>query len=227
MSNFLSVAIGKKLIVSLTGLFLISFICIHMGVNLLLIFDSSGRLFNIGANFMGTNPIIMVIEPILGLGFLIHICWTLYICIGNLRARPVRYAKSNASQSSSWASKNMVILGLLILTFLAIHLYNFYYPIKFDHGSMPPEVTIDGVSMHNTYALVAGLFMQSNVYCLLYMLGSILLGLHLSHGFWSAFQTIGLNNKIWIPRIKFVSYLFAVLIGAGFAIIPLYFMIKF
>ena len=227
MSNFLSVAIGKKFIVSISGLFLMMFICVHLGINLLLIFDDTGRLFNIGADFMATNPIVKIVEPILGLGFLIHICWTLYICLGNLKARPVKYAKSNASQSSNWASKNMVILGLLICTFLIVHLWNFYYPIKFDHELMPPEAIVDGVAMHNTYALVAGLFTQSTIYCLLYMLSGVLLGLHLSHGFWSAFQTVGLNNKIWMPRLKFVAYVFAFIVGAGFASIPLYFMIKF
>lgn len=226
MSNFLSVAIGRKFIVSISGIFLMLFICVHLGANLLLIFDDSGELFNLGANFMATNPLIKVIEPILALGFLVHIIWTFYVSYLNYKARPVRYTESNASYSSSWASRNMLVLGSLILVFLVIHLWNFYYIIKFDHESML-TTEIDGVVMHDTYALVAGLFKASNIYCIIYIVAGILLGLHLSHGFWSAFHTLGFSNKIWISRLQFIGQIFAFMIAAGFVIIPLYFMIKF
>lgn len=226
MSNFLTVAIGRKFIVSISGIFLMLFICVHLGVNLLLIFDDSGELFNQGANFMATNPFIKIMEPVLGLGFLIHIIWSLYVSYTNYRARPVRYAQSNASYSSSWASRNMLILGSLVLVFLVIHLMNFYYIIKFNYESML-STEIDGIAMHDTYRLVAGLFKASTVYCIIYMLGAILLGLHLSHGFWSSFHTLGFSNKNWISRLQVIGRIFAVIIAAGFAIIPLYFMIKF
>lgn len=226
MSNFLSVAIGRKFIVSISGIFLMLFICVHLGANLLLILDDSGELFNLGANFMATNPLIKVIEPILALGFLVHIIWTFYVSYLNYKARPVRYTESNASYSSSWASRNMLVLGSLILVFLVIHLWNFYYIIKFDHESML-TTEIDGVVMHDTYALVAGLFKASNIYCIIYIVAGILLGLHLSHGFWSAFHTLGFSNKIWISRLQFIGQIFAFMIAAGFVIIPLYFMIKF
>jgi succinate dehydrogenase / fumarate reductase cytochrome b subunit len=175
---------------------------------------------------MATNPLIKVIEPILALGFLVHIIWTFYVSYLNYKARPVRYTESNASYSSSWASRNMLVLGSLVLVFLVIHLWNFYYIIKFDHGSML-TTEIDGVVMHDTYALVAGLFKASNIYCIVYIVAGILLGLHLSHGFWSAFHTVGFSNKIWISRLQFVGQIFAFIIAAGFMIIPLYFMIKF
>ena len=226
MSNFLSVAIGRKFIVSISGLFLMMFICVHLGANLLLIFDDSGELFNQGANFMATNPLIKVIEPILALGFLVHIIWTFYVSYLNYKARPVRYAQSNASYSSSWASRNMLILGSLVLVFLVIHLWNFYYVIKFNYESML-STEIDGVVMHDTYTLVAGLFKASMGYCIVYIIGGLLLGLHLSHGFWSSFQTIGFSNKIWLSRLQFIGQIFAIIVAAGFSIIPLYFMIKF
>ena len=91
MSNFLTSSIGKKVIMSLSGLFLISFLCVHLALNLLLIFDNSGALFNQGAHFMATNPIIKIIEPILAIGFIIHIIWASVLTLQNQKARPVKY----------------------------------------------------------------------------------------------------------------------------------------
>ncbi len=88
-------------------------------------------------------------------------------------------------------------------------------------------VTVDGIVMEDTYTLVAGLFKDSVAYCILYILGGLLLGLHLSHGFWSAFQTLGLNNKYWMKRLQVIGRIYAILVALGFSAIPLYFLIKF
>lgn len=226
MSNFLTASIGRKFIMSISGLFLIMFICVHLGINLLLVFDDSGELFNLGANFMATNPMIKVMEPVLALGFIIHILWSFVISYQNYKARPVGYAKSNAAYSSSWASRNMLVLGALVLVFLVLHIMNFFYVIKFDPHSMS-VATVDGVEMHDSYTLVAGLFKTNVVYCLVYVVGAILLGFHLTHGFWSAFHTIGFSNNNWLPRLQFVGKIFAILVAIGFSVIPLYFLIKF
>ena len=226
MSNFLTASIGRKFIMSISGMFLMVFVCLHLGVNLLLIFDDSGDLFNVAANFMATNPFIKIMEPVLGLGFLVHIVWSFMISYKNYKARPVRYAVSNAAYSSSWTSRNMLIMGALVLVFLIMHMLNFFYVIKFDPESMAP-VEVGGVDMHDTYSLVTGLFKSSIVYCFLYVLGGVLLGLHLSHGFWSSFQTLGFNNKIWMKRLIVIGQVFATLIAVGFSSIPLYFLIKF
>lgn len=226
MSNFLTASIGRKFLMSITGLFLMMFILVHLGLNLLLIFDDSGELFNLGANFMATNPAIKIMEPILGLGFVVHIIWSFIVSIQNMKARPVRYAVSQQSYSSTWASRNMLILGSLVLVFLVLHIYNFFYVIKFDPHSMSTAV-VNGVEMEDTYTLVAGLFKSSVVYCLVYVVAGLLLGLHLAHGFWSAFQTVGLANKVWIKRLQFVAKVFAFVVALGFSIIPLYFLIKF
>ena len=224
MSNFLTSSIGKKFIMSISGLFLMMFIIVHLGINLLLVFDDSGELFNLGANFMATNPAIRIMEPILALGFIVHILWSLVVSFQNMKARPTGYNQSK--NSSNWASRNMLILGSLIFVFLVMHIYNFFYIIKFDHNALL-EVNIDGVVMHDTYSLVAGLFKSSVVYCILYVLGGALLGLHLGHGFWSAFQTIGFANKIWLKRLQVIGKIFAIIVAVGFSIIPLYFLIKF
>ena len=148
MSNFLGSSIGKKIIMAVTGLFLVMFITVHLTLNLMLIFDDSGELFNLAANFMSTNPMIKVMEPVLALGFIVHIILSAILTIQNRKARPVRYAVTSPGNSSSWASRNMFILGGLILVFLIIHMVNFFYYIKFDHEFMHANYTtmIDGVS---------------------------------------------------------------------------------
>jgi succinate dehydrogenase / fumarate reductase cytochrome b subunit len=226
MSKFLLASIGRKFLMSITGLFLIMFIAVHLSINLLLIFDDSGELFNQGAHFMATNPLVKIMEPLLGLGFLIHIIWSFFLEIQNWRARPIKYNKQNLSGSSTWASRNMLILGALVLVFLVVHLINFFWVIKFDPESMQ-TVTIHGTEMEDSYSLVAGLFKASWIYDIFYIIGGILLGIHLSHGFWSAFQTLGLNNKHWMKRWKTIGTIYAFIVAVGFSVIPLYFLIKF
>jgi succinate dehydrogenase / fumarate reductase cytochrome b subunit len=211
---------------SLTGLFLISFLVIHLTLNLFLTFDDSGNLFNLAAHFMATNPAIRIIEPLLALGFVIHIIWSGWITLENMRARPQKYEYSD--QLLSWwaPSKNMFILGGLVLVFLVIHLTNFYVKMKFTGDPLLNSVSIGGVEMHNAYGLVSHLFLNP-VYDFLYMAGGILVGLHISHGFWSAFQTIGFSNQIWLKRLKLLAITAGIVFAVGFSYIPLYFMIKF
>lgn len=225
MSKFLTASIGRKFLMSISGIFLMLFLIVHLTVNLMLILDDSGELFNIAAHFMVTNPIIRVVEPLLGLGFLIHIVWSFYLEYQNWRARPLKYNKKNTGVSSSWASRNMLILGALVLVFLVIHIINFYWVLRFTNGVQ--EITIGGEHMENTYSLVAGLFKTNIVYDIIYVVGAILLGLHLSHGFWSSFHTLGLSNENWMGRLQVIGKVYAVLIVAGFSVIPLYFLIKF
>lgn len=228
MSNFLTSSIGKKFILSLSGLFLIAFLCVHLALNLLLIFDNSGDLFNIGAHFMATNPIIKIVEPILAIGFILHIVLASILTIQNQKARPIKYAMRNQGGNCEWSSRNMYILGAVVLIFLAVHLYNFWWNIKFPTLGTPlTETTVDGVVMEDTYLLVSSLFKTSVIYCLLYILGGIFLGLHLTHGFWSAFQSIGFCNQIWRKRLECLAKIFAFIIAIGFCIIPLYFMLGF
>lgn len=218
MSKFLTASIGRKFVMSLSGLFLMVFIAVHLGLNLLLIFDNTGELFNEGAHFMATNPLIKIMEPILGLGFLIHILWSFFLEYQNWKARPVKYAKKNMSGASSWASRNMLIIGSLVLVFLVLHIIDFFWVIKFS----PEEIER---LPKGDYDLVAGLFKESISAGILYIIGAILLGLHLSHGFWSSFQTLGLNNKYWLKRWQIIGQIYAVVVAVGFSVIPLYFML--
>ena len=226
MSSFISASIGRKFLMSITGLFLISFLCIHLTLNLFLTFDDSGQLFNLAAHFMATNPLIRIMEPILAIGFVVHIIWSGWITLENMRARPQKYAYGD--QLLKWwePAKNMFILGAMIMIFLMIHITNFYIKMKWTGDPLLKEVIVGGVEMHNAYALVSNLFL-SRVYDLLYITGGILVGLHIGHGFWSAFQTIGFTNQIWLKRLKFLAVAVGIIFAAGFSYIPIYFMIKF
>ncbi len=227
MSSFLSASIGRKVFMSLTGLFLILFLCVHLTVNLMLIFDDTGKLFNVAAHFMATNPFVRTIEPILALGFIIHIIWSGWITLENMRARPRGYSVSDKLLHWWLPSKNMFILGGLVLIFTVIHLFDFWVKMRFTGNPLLNLPTGLGPEIHNSYALVSGLFINYLAYDFLYIAGSILVGLHITHGFWSAFQTIGFNNSIWMKRLKNISTFFGYLFAIGFAAIPLYFIIKF
>jgi succinate dehydrogenase / fumarate reductase, cytochrome b subunit len=194
-----------------------------------LIFDDEGDLFNMAAHFMATNPMIKIMEPVLAIGFIVHIVWSLIITLQNMKARPVRYEKTSQGINSTWASRNMLILGGLIFVFLGIHIYNFWYHMKIVKDLAETTVVQAGVhvEMENAYLLVSELFKNSVGYCLFYIAGAILLGLHITHGFWSAFQTIGLNNQIWRKRLYLVAQVIGYVFMVGFSAIPLYFMIKF
>jgi len=222
MSKFFTSSIGQKFFMSITGLFLMTFLLVHLTINSLLLFGD-GTLFNEAANFMSSNPLMKVIEPILALGFILHIIYAGYITLKNQMARPQGY-KVASKTKASWASKNMFILGSLILIFLVIHLANFFWKVKFGTVS---AITIEGRELHDVYGLVAGLFKGWWWYDVLYILGAIFLFLHLTHGFWSAFQTIGWDNEKWMPRLKTISYIYAIIVAGGFAFIPLYFLVKY
>lgn len=223
MKGFLSSSIGKKLLMSLSGLFLIVFLLVHLGLNLTMLFDPlDGSVYNKAANFMGTNPLMKVMEPILALGFFLHILYGIIVQLNNWKARGNnKYAVVNQKDSSTWASRNMIWLGVFVFAFLAIHIYNYYAVLKF---GQPPTINVDGVEMHNTFKLVTDVF-EIWWYDLIYIIGFIALGLHLHHAFWSAFQTLGLNNKIWRRRLEVIGDIYTILVVVGFTIIPLYFLI--
>jgi succinate dehydrogenase / fumarate reductase cytochrome b subunit len=224
MSKVVSSSIGKKFFMSITGFFLVVFVAVHLTANLSLLFGPDA--FNVVSNFMGTNPIIQIMQPVLALGFIVHIIYASVLTLQNQKARgSENYAKVVNSRQSSWASKNMYVLGGLVLVFLGLHLINFFWKLKVTGSPLLNEVEIDGVKMENAYALVVGLFKNGTlgyVYSGLYILGAILLGFHLSHGFWSAFQTIGWSNDKWRVRLTVIGNLYAVAIALGFAIIPIF-----
>jgi len=220
MKGFFNSSIGKKLIMSLSGLFLIVFLLVHLTVNSFMLFGQEA--FNIGAHFMATNPLIKIMEPILAAGFIVHIVYSLILGFQNLKARPVKYAVENTSRTSTVAALNMLVLGGLVSVFLVIHLINFYFKMKF--GEMT-TVFLEGVAMDDAYSLAVETFSRW-YYVLLYVLGAFFLMLHLSHGFQSAFQTVGLNNENWRKRWSAIGNVFSAIFGLGYSGIAVIMFVK-
>jgi succinate dehydrogenase / fumarate reductase cytochrome b subunit len=231
MSNLLTTSIGKKLLMSVSGLFLILFLFVHLTLNSFLLLDKVlgfkevGQMFNAGVHFMGTNPLIKVIEPMLALGFLVHIIYSVILTIQNMKARgPQSYASGNKTSNVEFASQNMLVLGIVIFSFLAVHIMNFYMRMKgfivWDAGEVEFPFFGSMAKGENAYALVHETFKILPI-VILYIVGSVALAFHLSHGFWSSFQTIGWNNSKWMPRLKWISNIVAIVIGGGFSVIAL------
>ncbi len=220
MSNFLNSSIGKKFLMSLSGLFLITFLLVHLVVNSMILFDSSGELFNRVAHFMGTNPIIKIVEPVLAIGFVLHIIYASILTLQNQWARPVGYKKHQLGNSSKWASRNMYILGAVVLTFLVIHIINFFWKMKFTGHELLEQDVVGGIE--NAYLLVTTLFIEWWWIDLIYVVGAIALGFHLSHAFWAAFQTLGLSDDRWRKRLDILGLAYTILVAGGFALIPVW-----
>lgn len=212
-SNFIQSSLGKKLLMGLTGLFLISFLVVHATLNSFIFAGDGGELFNLGAHFMATNPIIRIVEIVLFIGIVLHIVQALVLTLKNQKARPVKYAVNDGKANSKWYARSMGILGSLLLMFLVIHLSHFWVGTK--------AAQFDGtIDEHNTYIEIIEVF-QNPLLVLVYLLGVISLGYHLAHGFQSAFQTLGLNHPKYTPLIKTLGLWFSILITAVFAAMPL------
>lgn len=218
MKGFLKTSIGKKLFMSLTGIFLVLFLLVHAGCNFAMLIGADA--YNLVCHFM-TNPVIKVIEPILGLGFLLHICYALILSVQNRKARGNnRYAVVDQSKSSKWASRNMLLLGLILFCILVLHLATVWAKVKGLVGELP-VISIDGVEMENVYDHVVAQFQTWQAF--VYVVLAIALWVHLNHGFWSAFQTIGLSNDLWRKRLEVIGNIYSTIVCLIFAIIPLYF----
>lgn len=217
LTQTLSSSLGKKVLMSLTGLFLILFLAVHLAGNLQLLLSDEGRAFNIYAHTMANNPLIRIISIGNFIFIGLHVIVSLFLSIKNKKSRPVGYAVSTKDSQSIWASRNMGILGTLILIFIIIHLKGFWYEFKF--GSVS-EVMYDGMKYLDGYSVVK--FAFSNImYVVLYVVCMVALAFHLSHGFSSAFQTLGLNHKKYTPTIREVGMGFAILVPVLFALIPI------
>jgi succinate dehydrogenase / fumarate reductase, cytochrome b subunit len=216
----LTSSIGKKLVMSLTGLFLCSFLVIHLSGNILALLPDDGKTFNAFTTFMENNLLIRTLEILLFAGFIIHIWQACVITRHNAGVRPVKYEVSRANENSKWYSRNMGILGSLILVFLVIHLKGFFWEIRFGH-----EVKTDVDGTINLYPEVVQTF-QYLPYTLLYVAAMFSLGYHLLHGFQSAFRSLGIMHKKYTPIIRGVGIVYTYVITGGFIIIPIVIYIK-
>ena len=193
---------------ALAGMFLLTFLPIHFIINLLLL-KNDPVPFNKAAHFMATFPVIKIVEVVLIAAILIHIGWGIFLQIQNWLARPVGYASGQKSQTSFF-SKFMIWTGASVFTFLVLHFFNFYF-IRLGLVPGDPE---------NFYSVAHHLF-KIPAYNYIYLTCFLLLGFHLFHAFSSAFQTLGLNHRIWTPVVKAVAWIYAIFIPAGFAFISI------
>lgn len=262
MSNFVqtfSSSLGKKLIMALTGIFLCTFLIIHLIGNLQLFKDDAGQAFNSYAYLMTHFTPIKIVSYLLYSSIILHAVYALIITIGNKKARPITYAVQDGNANSPWTSRNMGILGTIILIFLVVHMSNFWAqyhwgdlpyakyevslsnpqdvkvtPIPFNPNVLEPA-HLDYVDAQagkqifiakDLYKIVNESFKQW-WYVALYVISMAAMSFHLIHGFRSAFQTVGWDNKKYVPLIRFLGvWIFGVLIPLGFAAMPLYFFFK-
>ncbi len=197
---------------SLTGLFLITFLIIHVTINGMIWFNDGGVTFSHWGHFMGTNPIIRTLEIGLVLGFLVHIYDGLMLWYQNHKARPVKYAYSQPSANSKWYSRSMGLLGTLILLFLIMHTAHFWIPNRSNQFATGEEL--------NLYQMMLDTF-QSPVVVVLYVLGCFSLFWHLLHGFKSAFQSLGLNHVKYNGVITIAGTAFSIIVPLLFALMPI------
>lgn len=219
--SLLNSSIGKKLIMSISGVFLVLFLIFHMSMNIVAIF--SGEAYNAICEFLGANWYALVGTLILAAGFLVHILYATILTFQNQKARGTeRYACSDSPKTVEWASQNMFVLGLIVVLGLLMHFLQFWAKMQF------AEITenISSIGAPADGAAFIKYWFSNPIYCGLYLVWFVALWFHLTHGFWSALQTIGWNNKIWFNRLKCISTIFATIIFLGFASVVIYFYIS-
>jgi succinate dehydrogenase / fumarate reductase, cytochrome b subunit len=217
MSSTLYSSLTKKYIMSLAGLFLLTFLFVHLTINLMVLLDDGRGLFNEAAHFMGTNIFIQTFQWVLFGGFIIHMIFGVILQIQNWLARPKGYKKKAVSEEN-YFSKFMIHTGILIGVFLFIHLTDFFF--KKMAGTVPEIHHGDLAGMEDMGILIIQKF-KGLGYVLFYVVAFLFLGFHLDHAFQSAFQSLGLNHKKYTPFIKWLSHLVAIVLTVGFIIIPI------
>jgi succinate dehydrogenase / fumarate reductase cytochrome b subunit len=219
MSGFLSSSIARKVAMALSALFLIFFLIIHLAVNLTSLF--SEEVFNQASHFMGTNPLIQfALQPVLIFGVVFHFVMGFVLELKNRASRNVKYVKYNGAASASWMSRNMAISGGVILIFIVIHFLDFWIPelnTKYVVGDMSGY--LEGTEKLRYFEELQHKF-ANPVKVGIYVIAFVLLGLHLAHGFQSAFQSIGFNNK-YTKCVKNFGTIYSIVIPLGFIIIAL------
>lgn len=217
-------SIGRKFVMSLSGLALVLFLIFHGCMNLAVVF--SEEAYNTICRLLGANWYALV--GTLGLAFLVlvHFSYAIYLTIQNRAARGNdRYAVTGKKEGVEWESENMLVLGIIVIGFLVLHLYNFWFRMQLaeiTHGA-----TAGAFDPQDGASYVIALFttpVSGQIYCVLYLIWLCALWFHLRHGVWSALHTIGWNNLVWMKRIKVIGVIVASLAVLPFAIVVLYYL---
>ena len=207
---------------SVSGLFLVLFLLFHMSMNLAAVFSTEA--YNAICEFLGANWYALAGTLILAAGVVVHLVYATVLTLHNRSSRgSQRYAMTAEPEGVTWASRNMYVLGIIIVLGLLLHLYNFWYNMQFaeiignhELGPFPPA---DGA------AYIAALF-SSPVYCIIYLVWFAAIWFHLTHGFWSAFHTIGWDNQTWLPRLKRIAHVVATIVFLCFALVVIVFYLR-
>ncbi|WP_147203241.1 succinate dehydrogenase cytochrome b subunit [Segetibacter aerophilus] len=219
-------SIGQKLTMALTGLFLITFLIVHVGLNACIWANDGGQMFNTGANFMSSMLVIRIMEIGLFAGIIIHVIQGLLLFFENKSKRKIGYAIEYGERGSKWYSRSMGLLGTLLLLFLIMHIYHFWVPSRLGGmWNIKPLEEVDytnglGKQYHNLYAEMINVF-QNPIVVILYVLGCISLAYHLMHGFESAFRTIGVHNNRYLKMLRYVGRGYSIIISIAFAMMPI------
>jgi succinate dehydrogenase / fumarate reductase cytochrome b subunit len=219
-SDFFTSSVGKKLIMSLSGLFLVAFLVVHVGLNACIWAMDGGVMFNKAAHFMGQNVVPRVLEIGLFAFFLLHIIQGLVLEFQNRAKRKKGYQVKMGSKGSAWYKKSMGLLGTLILLFLIMHIAHFWVPSRITGLE---EYTDNGTLYHDLFGRMRDVFTDNIPVVILYVLGCISLAWHLLHGFQSAFRTLGLSNHKYISLINATGVGFSVIVPLAFAMMPVSF----
>lgn len=213
ITSIFSSSIGKKFLMGITGLFLCTFLVVHLLGNFLLFKNDGGLAFNAYSEFMSTNILIRTIEIVLFLGLFGHAIMGVILWIKNKRARPQEYDVNKTQENSLLSSRTMFLTGSIVFIFLVVHLRTFWVPARLFQADNP-----------SMYELVVSAF-HSPLYSTFYVIAMGLLAFHLHHGFQSAFQTFGLKHKKYARLIEGIGIIFWLLIPVGFASMPIYFLL--
>lgn len=213
-------SIAKKVLMGLSGFFLLVFLLQHVSINFLSVISADA--FNVTSHFMGSNSVIQYgLQPVLTFAVIFHIAMGVVLEIQNRSKRPIKYAYNKPAANSTWMSRNMIITGIMVLLFMGLHYYDFWFPelnTKFIEGDMSG---LNAAGELRYFEELQHKF-QDPIRVIIYVVSFIFLGLHLTHGFQSSFQSVGLRHKRYTPILKRLSRIFAVFVPLGFAVIAVY-----
>lgn len=220
MSWLIKSSIGRKFVMALSGLTLVLFLLFHMSMNLVSIV--SIEAYEEICALLGSNWYAVAATAVLAALFVLHICYAIHLTMRNRKARGGdQYASSNLT-AVPWSSKNMLVLGFIILVFLLVHLYDFWFKMMFAELFHLHEIVVlpDAVGNHMLVVF------SNPVKVALYLVGIVAIWMHLSHGIWSMCQSAGLNGRTWMPRLKCIANIVSAIVCLGFAVVVIYFFAK-
>lgn len=219
-------SVGRKFVMSITGIFLLLFLTFHSLMNVVVLFSPEG--YNAVAAALGANWYALVGTAVLAIGSIVHMVYALWLTLQNRKARgDVRYDLTTRQDGVSWSSKNMLVLGFIILGFLVLHLYQFWAKMQLVEVMHGHDAVNLGYHDPTDGAYFIDQLFSQKLYSVLYIVWLVALWFHLTHGIWSALHTLGLNNKNWMPRVKAFSNVYATIVILIFLSIPIAYLFGF